>query len=102
MSDDDKIRCTFEDCYLRFDTVEAMKKHKARATDQIHEFYCKKCDEDCEDDIAYLIHQIQSRKHSMSYLFPININANTYGQSRARSVEPSSKVKVVETDMSAL
>lgn len=64
MSYKDKIQCTFEECYQLFDTVEAMKKHKAKADDEVHEHYCKKCDEDCEDDIAYLIHQIQSRKHS--------------------------------------
>lgn len=59
----DKISCTYEGCYQVFDTVESMKKHKHRADDNIHAFYCKQCDEDCEDDVDELIHKIQSRKH---------------------------------------
>lgn len=65
----DKIECTFQDCYQRFASVDAMRKHKAKMSekgDDIHDFYCKKCDEDCSDDVERLIHQISSPKHSES------------------------------------
>lgn len=75
-----KIRCTFEGCYQVFDTVEAMKKHKKKTNDDIHDFYCDRCDEDYEDDIAYLIHQIQNRKHSrflsLTSVFPANTDSH--------------------------
>lgn len=61
-----EIKCTFDDCYQRFSSVEAMKKHKAKMAikvDGIHDFYCKKCDQDSSDDLDYLIHQIESQKH---------------------------------------
>ncbi|KAK5085222.1 hypothetical protein LTR05_004502 [Lithohypha guttulata] len=68
----DNIRCTFEGCYQRFASVEAMKKHKAKMQekgDDIHDFYCKKCDEDCADDIEFFIHQIQSPRHACGLEF---------------------------------
>lgn len=60
------IQCTYANCYQRFDSVEAMKKHKAKMADKvdgIHDSYCKRCDEDCPDDTEYFIHQLQSKKH---------------------------------------
>jgi len=56
-----KVKCTYEDCPKRFASVDSMIKHKVKDPD--HD-YCKRCDVDCEDDMAYLIHQIQSPKHS--------------------------------------
>ena len=55
-----KIKCTYEDCFKRFTSDQAMRKHKIKDTDH---FYCKRCDVDCEDDMSYLIHQIVSAKH---------------------------------------
>lgn len=55
-----KVKCTYEDCFKRFKTEEAMKKHKTKDPDH---FYCKRCDHDCEDDMDYLYHQIVSYKH---------------------------------------
>lgn len=66
------IKCTYKDCYRRFDTVAAMKKHKVK--DAAHDFYCKKCDEDCTDDIKYLLHQILSPKHS-AHCYPCNFDS---------------------------
>lgn len=64
----DTIQCSLNGCFLRFPSVEAMKKHKTKMkknqNDDIHDFYCERCDWDCEDDVEYLIHQIQSPKHS--------------------------------------
>lgn len=70
-----KIECTYENCYRRFDSVESMKKHKAK--DPAHcDFYCNKCDEDCNDDTEYLIHQIISPKHSRSFLHELRDTAD--------------------------
>lgn len=43
-----------------------MKAHKAGAakvSDKIHDFYCRKCDEDCVDDAELFMHQLLSHKH---------------------------------------
>lgn len=65
------IKCTYDKCFQRFASVEAMTKHKVAASkknpgDDIHDFYCKKCDENCEDDNEYFIHQLTApaSKHS--------------------------------------
>ncbi|KAK5947541.1 hypothetical protein PMZ80_001694 [Knufia obscura] len=56
-----KIKCTFENCYQRFSSVEAMRKHKDKAKDDVHDFYCKKCDEDCTDDSSAQPVELSSR-----------------------------------------
>lgn len=56
-----RVRCTYESCYRHFENEVQMRKHKAK--DKSHDFYCKKCDEDCEDDTEYLIHQLTSPRH---------------------------------------
>jgi len=55
------VKCTYESCFKRFSSEEAMIKHKIKAPE--HD-YCAKCKVDCQDDLDYLIHQIQSPKHS--------------------------------------
>ena len=65
-----QMQCTMKGCYLKFPSYDAMKKHKAKTlknpNEHIHDFYCKRCDFDADNDIEYLIHQIQSAKHSRS------------------------------------
>jgi hypothetical protein len=51
-----KIKCSYEDCFRHFKSEEAMRKHKEKDPDH---FYCKRCDFDAEDDVSYLIHQIE-------------------------------------------
>jgi hypothetical protein len=38
-----------------------MVQHKIK--EAAHD-YCKRCDMDCEDDVAYLIHQMNNPRHS--------------------------------------
>ncbi|KAJ4404665.1 hypothetical protein N0V91_005815 [Didymella pomorum] len=47
-----RIKCTYKDCDLHFDSERAMKSHKRHDDD--HD-YCHKCDEDfdCFDDLAH-------------------------------------------------
>ncbi|OSS51762.1 hypothetical protein B5807_03370 [Epicoccum nigrum] len=51
IADPDRVKCTFPDCDLHFNTVKDMKRHKKNDDD--HD-YCDKCDEDFEsyDDLA--------------------------------------------------
>ena len=56
-----KIKCSYEDCYRTFKSQELMIQHKIK--EPAHE-YCKRCDVDCEDDMEYLIHQMNNSKHS--------------------------------------
>ena len=56
------IKCTYEGCFKRFKDNEAMIKHKIK--EPAHD-YCKRCDQDCNDDLDFLIHQISSPNHSM-------------------------------------
>jgi len=49
------IKCSYEDCYQSFDTKEEMIRHKKYSEE--HE-YCSKCDLDCEDLDAYVLHKI--------------------------------------------
>lgn len=56
-----KIKCSYDDCHKHFKSYESMIEHKIK--EPTHE-YCKRCDVDCEDDIAYLIHQMNNPKHS--------------------------------------
>ncbi|OAP65758.1 hypothetical protein AYL99_01730 [Fonsecaea erecta] len=55
-----KIKCTYEECPKRFDTHQAMIRHKER--DPNHS-YCKRCDIDCQDDMFLFIHQLGSPAH---------------------------------------
>ncbi len=50
--DPDRIKCTYPDCDLLFDSEKDMKRHKKH--DENHE-YCHKCDADFEtyDDLAH-------------------------------------------------
>ena len=56
-----RIKCTYKDCYRYFSSEKDMKIHKNK--EPSHE-YCHKCDVDCDDDAALLIHMIESGKHS--------------------------------------
>lgn len=56
-----KIKCTYENCFKHFATYEAMLAHKKK--DPKHH-YCAQCDVDCDDDLAFFIHQLGSSNHS--------------------------------------
>lgn len=47
--------CTYSECTMGFPTLKLMKKHKLARHD-----YCKRCDLDCEDDVALINHRIAS------------------------------------------
>jgi hypothetical protein len=55
MSAQDRIKCTYEDCYERFDTEKHMKSHKKHSDEH---YYCHKCDEDFDDFEAFAFHKI--------------------------------------------
>lgn len=52
MTGSTRVKCTYPDCDLHFDTERHMKRHKKH--DDEHD-YCHKCDEDCKsyDELAY-------------------------------------------------
>ncbi len=52
--------CTFPECNASFATQGQLKRHKKSTPE--HD-YCGICDEDFEDDQAFLIHKIESTKH---------------------------------------
>lgn len=57
-----RVKCTYEDCYESFDTEKEMRRHKKRATeDGIHD-YCHKCDIDCGNLKAFVLHKITKPK----------------------------------------
>lgn len=57
-----KIKCSYAMCYKHFDSEAAMVKHKKEDPEHA---YCSKCDVDCDDDMGYMIHQMESKRHSM-------------------------------------
>jgi transposase-like protein len=50
-----KVKCTYKDCDLWFDTDKAMRGHK-RYSDE-HD-YCHRCDEDFDSFEDYALHKI--------------------------------------------
>ncbi|KAL4787971.1 hypothetical protein BJX76DRAFT_353766 [Aspergillus varians] len=68
------IRCTFSNCKLFFNTVQAMKKHKS--TSPAHE-YCTKCDLDCETEDHLIIHKIKSTKHIVCPICGIDFGSDS-------------------------
>lgn len=58
--EDCHIKCTYQDCGLSFPTEKLMKRHKVGG----HDFYCKKCDVDCEDYEKELHHRLTARSES--------------------------------------
>ncbi|RMD43558.1 hypothetical protein DV735_g1573, partial [Chaetothyriales sp. CBS 134920] len=58
----ERVKCTYEGCNFYFATEKEMIRHKKNDPDH---FYCQKCDEDCENDTEYMIHQILSPRHTV-------------------------------------
>ena len=55
---DSKVPCTYEDCTRGFTKESDMKRHK----DEDHD-WCRLCNVDCADDIAFLEHKVLSEMH---------------------------------------
>ncbi|GLA15895.1 hypothetical protein AnigIFM62618_002452 [Aspergillus niger] len=53
-----RVPCTYKDCSGVFGSEWDMKRHKVNEHD-----YCKRCDEDFQDDEYLLLHKIKSDKH---------------------------------------
>ena len=55
---DSKAPCTYKDCTRGFTNESDMKRHK----DQDHD-WCRLCNVDCADDLAFLEHKVISEVH---------------------------------------
>ena len=55
---DSKVPCTYEDCTRGFTKESDMKRHK----DEDHD-WCRLCNVDCADDVAFLEHKVLSEMH---------------------------------------
>ena len=55
---DSKVPCTYEDCTRGFTKETDMKRHK----DEDHD-WCRLCNVDCADDVAFLEHKVLSEMH---------------------------------------
>ena len=53
-----RFPCTYDDCDRGFTEEKALRRHKAA-----DHFYCRLCDEDCEDFDDLLYHKLESLEH---------------------------------------